>query len=88
MKTYQDYLCKIAQVHFIFCHKCRKHQNAQDWMRENHDPSKGISNMDLMYRAIGAEHVQINSIRIRPTSPSQQEFEMAEIEELPQLEEE
>ena len=57
-------------------------------MRENHDPSKGISNMDLMYRAIGAEHVQINSIRIRPTSPSQQEFGMTEIEELPQSEDE
>ena len=70
MKTYQDYLCKIAQVHFIFCHKCRKHQNAQDWMRENHDPWKGISNMGMMYKAIRAENVQINSIRIRPTSPS------------------
>ena len=57
-------------------------------MRENHDPSKGISNIDMMYKAIGAEHVQINSIRIRPTSPSQQEFGMAEIEELPQSEEE
>ena len=44
--------------------------------------------MDMMYKAIGAEHVQINSIRVRPTSPSQQEFGMAEIEELPQSEEE
>ena len=42
--------------------------------------------MDLMYRAIGAE--QINSIRIRPTLLSQQEFGMAEIEELPQSEDE
>ena len=38
--------------------------------------------MDMMYKVMGAEHVKINSIRIRPTSPSQQEFAMAEIEEL------
>ena len=84
MKAYQDYLCKIAKTHFILCHKCRKHENAQDWMRVNHDPSKGIKNIDIMYKAIGANHKQVNSIRVKPIMQSQQRFRIAEIEELSQ----
>ena len=33
--------------------KCRKHENAHDWMRVNYDPKKGIKNMDEMYYEIG-----------------------------------
>ncbi len=57
-------------------------------MRENQDPSKGTRNMDMMYKAIGADHVQINSIRVRPTSSSQHKFGIAEIEELSQTDDE
>ena len=57
-------------------------------MRVNHDPSKGVSNIDLMYKAIGADHVQVNSIRVRPSSQSQQRVGIAEIEELSQTEDE
>ena len=57
-------------------------------MRVNHDPSKGINNMDIMYKAIGADHVQVNSIRVRPSSQSQQRFRIAEIEELSQTDDE
>ena len=51
-------------------------------MRVNHNPSKGIKNIDIMYKAIGADHVQVNSIRVRPSLQSQQRFRIAEIENL------
>ena len=57
-------------------------------MRINHDPSKGIKNIDIMYKAIGANHVQVNSIRVRPSMQSQQRFRIAEIEELSQTDDE
>ena len=44
--------------------KCRKHENAHDWMRVNYDPKKGVKNIDIMYNEIGANHIQINSIRV------------------------
>ena len=88
MKAYQDYFCKITNTHFILCHKCRKHKYAQDWMRVNHDPSKGIRNIDLIYTAIGADHVQVNSIRVRPSLQSQQRFRIAQIEDDQEIPEE
>ena len=88
MKAYQYYLCKIAKTHFIFCRKCRKHKNTQDWMRVNHDTSKGIKNIDIMYKAIRADHVQVNSIRVKTSTKSQQRFRIAEIEELSQTDDE
>ena len=48
----------------------------------NYDPSKGIKNIDIIYKAIGADHVQVNSIRVKPSTQSQQRFRIAEIEEL------
>ena len=41
-----------------------------------------------MYKAIGADHVQVNSTRVRPSSQSQQRFGIAEIEELSQTDDE
>ena len=60
----------------------KKAQNAQDRMRVNYDPSKGRKNIDIMYEAIGADHVQVNSIRVKTSTQSQQRFGKAEIEEL------
>ena len=47
-------------------------------MRINHDPNKGLHNIDIMYKAIGADHIQINSVRIKPRH-SQQRFGITEI---------
>ena len=79
MKDYPKYLCKVTNTHFILCHMCRKHQIAQDWMRANHNLSKGIFNMNTMYNVIGADHVQVNSIRVNLSMQSQQRFGIAEI---------
>ena len=57
-------------------------------MRVNHDPSKGIKNIYIMYKAIGADHVQFNSIRVGPSMQSQQRFGIAEIEDISQTDDE
>ena len=57
-------------------------------MRVNHDPSKGNKNIDIMYKTIGADHVQVNSIRVKPSTLSQQRYGIAEIEELSQTDDE
>ena len=71
LPDYQQYLCNIGKRHFIIC-KCRKHENAHDWMRVNYDPKKGKRNIDIMNKEIGANHIQINSIRANESSQSQQ----------------
>ena len=62
--------------------KCKKHANAQDWMRQNYDPKKGIKNIDEMYNEIGTNHVQINSVRIIKNQDPQPSYGIARIEEL------
>ena len=83
MRSYPDYFYNVGKLHFVFC-KCRKHENIQDWLRVNYDPSKGLLNIDIMNDAIGADHVQINSIRVKESTQSQQRFGIADIEELSQ----
>ena len=63
--------------------KCRKHENAHDWMRVNYDPKKGVKNMDIMYNEIGTNHIQVNSIRVNESTQPQQRYGIADIEELP-----
>ena len=48
LRYYKKYFCNIGQKHFIIC-KCKKHENAHDWMRLNYNPKKGLKNMDKMY---------------------------------------
>ena len=67
MRHYKKYFCNIEKRHFIVC-KCRKHENAHDWMRVNYDPKKGVKNIDIMYNEIGANHIQINSIRVNEST--------------------
>ena len=52
-------------------------------MRVNYDPKKGKRNIDIMNKDIRANHVQINSIRANESSQPQQEYGIADIEELP-----
>ena len=40
MKFYKKYFCNIGKRRFMVC-KCRKHENAHDWMRVDYDPKKG-----------------------------------------------
>ena len=63
--------------------KCRKHENAHDWMRVNYDPKRGLKNMDEMYNEIGTNHIQVNSIRVNEDPKPQPIYGMADIEELP-----
>ena len=63
--------------------KCRKHENAHDWMRVNYDSKRGLKNMDEMYNEIGTNHIQVNSIRINEDPKPQPRYGMADIEELP-----
>ena len=88
MRSYQDYICKIANIFFLFCHKCRKHESAKDWIRVNYNPREGINIIDIMYKAMGSDHVQVNSIKIKPSVHPQQRYGIAEVEELSQTEEE
>ena len=53
-------------------------------MRANHKPNEGVKNLYAMYDSLGTEHVQVNSITIVPETQKKQEFEMADIEELDQ----
>ena len=64
-------------------YKCKNHENAQDWIRENYDPEKGIKNIDEMYNEIGSNHILINSVRIIRNQDPQPRYGMACIEELP-----
>ena len=59
----------------------------QDWMRINHDPKEGVKNLFTMINSLGSDHVQINSITVVPETQRQQEFGMADIEEIFQDEE-
>ena len=52
-------------------------------MRVNYDPKKGKRNIDIMNKEIGANHIQINSIRANESSQLQQEYRIADIGELP-----
>ena len=82
LRYYKKYFCNIGQKHFIIC-KCKKHENAHDWMRLNYDPKKGLKNMDEMYNEIGTNHVQVNSVRIINDPEPQPRNGLASIEELP-----
>ena len=82
LRYYKKYFCNIGQRHFIIC-KCKKHENAQDWMRQNYDPKKGLKNVDEMYNEIGSNHVQVNSVRIIRNQDPQPRSGIACIEELP-----
>ena len=86
--SYLKYRCKFGNMFFLFCHKCKKHENVQDWMRVNHDPQEGVQNLYTMFNSLGSEHVQINSITVAPETKRRQEFGMANIEKLDQEEEE
>ena len=65
LRHYQKYWCKQSDVFFLVCHKCKKHENAQEWMRVNHNPKIGVKNLDTMFSVLGTDHVQINSISIK-----------------------
>ena len=82
LRYYKKYFCNIGQRHFIIC-KCKKHENAQDWMRQNYDPKKGLKNLDKMYNEIGMNHVQVNSVGIIKNQDPQPSNGLASIEELP-----
>ena len=79
---YKKYFCNIGKRHFMIC-KCRKHENAHDWMRVNYDPKRGLKNLDEMYNEIGTNHIQVNSIRVIEDLKPQPRYGMADIEELP-----
>ena len=64
---------------------CRKHEEAQNWLRVNHDPSKKLNNIRIMYRVIGAEQVQVNTIRINSNTETQERSESPKSEELSPL---
>ena len=57
-------------------------------MRVNQNPKERLNNEDTMYKEMGSDHVQVISIRIKPSIHSQQRFGIAEVEELSQTEEE
>ena len=77
-----------CQYFLPILHKCKKHENAQDWMRVNHDPKEAVKNLYTMFNSLGLDHVKINSITVAPETQRRQEFSMADIEELDQDEEE
>ena len=52
-------------------------------MRVNYDPAKGRHNIDNLYKEVGVNNIQINSIRAEEYSQSQQRYRIADIEELP-----
>ena len=64
---------------------CRKYKEAQNWLRVNHDPNKKLNNIRIMYRIIGAEQVQVNTIRINSNTRTQERSESPKSEELSPL---
>ena len=52
-----------------------KHEKAQNWLRVNHDPSMGVNNIRNMCKAIGYEHVQVNTIRVIAGTKNQEKSE-------------
>ena len=61
---------------------CKKHESTDNWLRVNHHPHKGLNNISAMYKAMGTEHVQVNTIRINSDTQSQERSEIPKIEEL------
>ena len=54
----------VSNRNFIIYSTCKRHQRADQWLRDNHDPSKGNNTVTSMGQAIGYEHIQINTIRV------------------------
>ena len=84
MPNYPDYRCKKFNIFFLLCHKSKKYENAQEWMRAYHIPEKGLNNLKAMYSSLGSNHLQINSITIAPETQNKQKFGIADIVELDQ----
>ena len=87
LTDYKKYCCKKSDISFLRCHKCKRHENAQEWMRANHKPEKGWGNLYAMYNSLGTEHVQVNSVTIEPETQMEQEIKMRDIGKLDQDEE-
>ena len=85
MIYYQGYLCHVSKMNFIICYLCKKHESSQKWLKLNHNPSMGIHNITKMYRAIGTEHVQVNTIKVKLSTQTRPESGITEIEESSQL---
>ena len=51
-------------------------------MRINYDPKKGKRNIDNLYKEIGVNHIQVNSLRTNEYLQSWQKYGIADIEEL------
>ena len=45
-------------------------------------PTKRFKNIDIMYNEIGANHMQINSIRVNKSKQPQQKYGIANIKDL------
>ena len=56
-------------------------------MRINHDPKEGVKKKYTMFNSLGSDHLKINSITVAPETQRQQEFGMADIEDIDQDEE-
>ena len=71
LMSYLKYCCNFGNMFFLFCDKYKKHENAQDWMRVNHDPNKGVNYLYTIFNSLGSDHVQINSITVAPETQRQ-----------------
>ena len=56
-------------------------------MRVNHDLKEGIHNIHTMYNSLGSDHIQINSITVKPETQRHEKFGLPDIEEIGQTEE-
>ena len=84
MHNNQRYHCNTYDNFFLVCHKFKKHENAQEWMRGNHKPERGQGNLQAMFISLVTDHLQVNSVTMEPETQKEEEFGMADIVELDQ----
>ena len=51
MPDHKKYFCPVGKQHVILC-RCTKYENMRTWRRTNFNPSRGIHNLDSLWKEI------------------------------------
>ena len=59
-RNYNDWMCQKSKTHFILCKDCQKHQEPQDWLKENFNPHIGQGNLYKLWKNFNWDNTIIN----------------------------
>ena len=61
--NWKEFNCPISKFNILICSRC-DHKKAQEWMKNNYEPTRGKGNLNKMIEAIGNEDIVVNLIRV------------------------